>query len=348
MRSQLVRLLIILVSLTLSFTLETSAYSLNKQSALIIDTDADVDDIIALFYLLHEKQIDIKAITIETNGASPSCESALKNIAGMIALTKHQPIPLACGSPIPLSDDNHHFPKIIRNDAENLLSLANKLPQQKVIANETSTQLLTRVLKHTSQSVDVLAIGPLTNLGTLLQQAPPLKKKIHRIYVMGGAINTPGNLWIDPHIKNNNLAEWNIYIDPLAAAIVFKSGIPVFLIPLDLTNQAPMDKDFFNQLRILKNSPANTTAYFFSTWLLQNEKQMLEQKWDFWDPLAAVIAIHPNIVTFKRDKVSVLLSPETQSGTTIIDEKEGSPIYIGQAVDKRKFENLFLKPISQQ
>ena len=96
-------------------------------------------------------------------------------------------------------------------------------------------------LKQQNRPVRILALGPLTNLAEALQRSPSVSHAIDEVVIMGGAIRVPGNLGDGGLFKTTNkTAEWNMFVDPLAALIVFRSGIRIRLIALDATNTVPI------------------------------------------------------------------------------------------------------------
>jgi pyrimidine-specific ribonucleoside hydrolase len=191
--------------------------------------------------------------------------------------------------------------------------------------------------------VTILAIGPLTNLAEAIKRSPDIKKNIQMIYVMGGAINVPGNLNITEFTTQNMTAEWNIYLDPYAASIVFSAKIPVSLIPLDVTNTVPIDWNFYQKL---KHRHTTQAANFVYELFRHNEKYLQTQKWFFWDPLAAVLATDQSFATWQQQPIQILLTPESQSGAMIINKKIGNPIRICTQVNKKYFETLLLNTIN--
>ena len=92
-------------SIFLMLFLSFSSYAMKP---FIVDTDANIDDAMAILYLLSHHDVDIKAITIETTGLA-HCKPALSNMTGLVALSKAKPIPMACGREQPLEGD-HQFP----------------------------------------------------------------------------------------------------------------------------------------------------------------------------------------------------------------------------------------------
>ena len=130
-------------------------------------------------------------------------------------------------------------------------------------------------------------------------------------------------------------AEWNIYIDPLAAQIVFNQKIPIILIPLDLTNQHPIDLNFYNALKINHQTPG---ASFIFTLLQKNLSMIKNKEWYFWDPLAAVIATNNSIAKFRDLRVKICIEPEDQSGTIVIDEHNGKLVSVATQINDHRFK----------
>lgn len=313
----------------------------NATRPFIIDTDVGIDDELAILYLLAQKDIDIKAITVVGTGES-HCPAGLKNVAGLLALMHHEKIPLACGRDKPMVG-THQFPDWLRKLADNLAGAADLLPKVETSSSQTAMQLLESTLKNAKEPVEILAIGPLTNLGELVANMPEIKNKIKMIYVMGGAVDSAGNLVEVDHSIQNTTAEWNIYVDPHAADKVFRSGIPITMIGLDVTNQVPVTKDFYLKVKKNQNNLANQ---FFYELFHRNEAEIFEHKWYFWDVLSAVVAYDNSIVKSTNKKLRVVLSPEEQSGTTVVDEK-GNTVRVCMTVNQEQLENILMDTLKK-
>ncbi len=313
------------------------AGSTYAQRPFIIDTDVGVDDVVAILYLLQHPQIQIQAITIASDG-NAHCQPALNNTLGLLLMMKQPSIPVACGQEKPLSG-HHHFPDKVLKESDTLAGAAQLLPHAPPNSKLNAVDLMIKTIKNASEPVTLLAIGPLTNIAQALQKAPQMKKKIRAIYIMGGAIQASGNIRaIDPTSKNLN-AEWNIYIDPLAAQIVLSQKIPVVLIPLDITNQLPIDMNFYTAIKQRHKSAAANFVFI----LLKNNIKMIHQHyWYFWDPLAAVIASDHSIAHVKTQYIKIILSPEIQSGATVIDHAKKNKVYVVTQVDKKRVEIMLI------
>ncbi len=303
----------------------------------IIDTDVGIDDAIAILYLLNRPDIEVRAITIVSDG-NAHCRPAMRNTLGMLHLLGKNTIPVACGGSRPLAGD-HHFPPSVWEESDTLMGAAKLLPQVATPPSQTAMGLLLKTVQTAHQPIDILAIGPLTNIAGFISSHPDLKNKIRMIYLMGGAINVPGNILdVDPNL-NNKVAEWNIYLDPLAASIVFRSGIPITMISLDVTNQLPITKQFYARIKANQKSPQ---AKFMYELFKHNEKMLRSSTWYFWDPLAAVVATDESIATIEDRNLRVVLTPDSQSGATVVDDKNGNKVRVCVRIDKEQFEKILL------
>ncbi|HEX7567723.1 MAG TPA: nucleoside hydrolase, partial [Anaerolineaceae bacterium] len=216
---------------------------------VIIDTDMARDDWMAILYLLNRPDVDVKAITVTGTGEA-HCVPGVRNALRLVALAGYHPIPVACGREAPLQG-NHVYPQAWRDLVDNLVGLT--LPDgTNPDPGVDAVQLLTQIVQSSPEKVKILALGPLTNLAEAFQAAPGLVDNIGWIYIMGGAVHVPGNLRAD--VSGNTTAEWNIYIDPRAANIVFDSGASVTLVGLDATNHVPLTMDFYRRLQAAQSA----------------------------------------------------------------------------------------------
>ncbi len=302
---------------------------------VIIDTDMALDDWMAILYLLRHPQVAVQAVTVAATGeahARPGAVNALR----LLALAQHTPCPVAAGSPVPLRG-SAAFPWLIRfiMDHHFFIPLV-RVPAPAAIPD--AVPLLAEQLSAAPEPVTILAVGPLTNLGALLQAHPHLAAKIERVVIMGGALDVPGNIQdILPRSPNAH-AEWNIYIDPTAANLVFASGVPVTLVPLDATNQTPLTPDFLQRLGQRASHPA---ARFIHRGLQNMSRLNQGRGFYFWDPLAAVLAVRPELGRYQTRPVRVIEEEGSQYGRTL-GEEGAYPIQVCLGVDQPAFEQEFL------
>lgn len=323
-----------LIVFSLIIIFSSSSYA---KRSFIIDTDVASDDQASILYLLKRPDVEIKAITIASTGEA-HCKPALQNVFSLLELTHKTSIPFACGREMPLAG-MHRFPDWLRHEADITMPIQGKIPKQ----NQSAMDLLINTLSKSSpHSVDILAIGPLTNIAEAMKKNPAIKNKIRMIYIMGGAVHVKGNILDVDKSVDNKLAEWNIYIDPVAADIVFRSGVPITLVPLDISNQVPFDYNFYQLLKKHRNNPA--VNYMYALYH-RNEKQIKEHRWYFWDVLAAVIASDEKITTMENKKLKIVLAPESEAGATVIDDKQGTKVRVCVKPNEVQFKKILMKAI---
>jgi inosine-uridine nucleoside N-ribohydrolase len=319
---------------------QAAAYSAESHS-IIIDTDVGFDDVIAMLYLFERHDFQVKAITVESIGAN-YCPAAYHNVSGILSLAHYKNIPIACGHATLTPTQQHSMARIIQRFLT-LYGAGHLLPPTKNAFADNPAALLAKIITAEPHPITLLAIGPLTNIAEALEQYPQIKKNIRAIVIMGGAINVPGNLSNVYPGTSNHTAEWNIYLNAPAAKKVFTSGIPLRLVPLDVTQTLPIDWDFYQQL---KNSHPTPEAAFIYELLTRNQQIIHDKKWYFWDPLAAVLLTDPNLAEWKTELLDVQQQPEFSKGTLVVNNRTGNPVAVCTRVDAKKFKTLLLKTIN--
>jgi pyrimidine-specific ribonucleoside hydrolase len=317
-----------------SHTPQTVLFAQQDTVAVIIDTDMAVDDWMAILYLLQRTDVNVLAVSVTGTGEA-HCDPGVRNALNLLMLAGNPDIPVACGRETPLQGENV-FPQEWRDsvDAVNGLTLPeNPNPVGAVAA----VDLLRETLLASELPVRLVTLGPLTNIAELLAAEPTIVDQIEMIYVMGGAVDVEGNLQGGMR-TDNAAAEWNVYVDPLAAAQVVESGAPVTLIPLDATNHAPLTLDFFTAVSLDRTTPE---ANFLYELLFEQIGFVGSGYWFFWDPLAAVAATDERIVTIEDRKVRVITTEGDELGRTLPDEN-GSPVRVAVDADVTLFEQIFL------
>jgi inosine-uridine nucleoside N-ribohydrolase len=192
-------------------------------------------------------------------------------------------------------------------------------------------------LRDHNRPVHILALGPLTNFGEALERTPQMLSGTE-IVIMGGAIRVPGNLGDGGEFKTGNRwAEWNLFVDPWAAKLVFASGARLRLVPLDATNRVPINAQFLHELQSAARAPLGR----FVTDILDRERVLIEQGASYaWDPLAAVTLVEPSVVTMTSLAIRVEQSPPQDGRTAEV----GAPANASVALDAdaRVFRKTFL------
>lgn len=267
--------LLLLTATTLCslFTLETGifnkvAYGSSMTSTpLIFDDDGSQDGFAALAYLLANPQFEIEAITMSHGVARPEnqgFQTGLKQLLGRLDATD---IPVGIGSASPLSGDNA-FPDFVRRDADNFYAPFVSLPETVPnIEFTTAAELIVETVNNSSEPVAIISMGSLTNIAQAIRIDPSIVDNISVLQTMGGAVFVPGNLGItpEPPFSTNEVAEFNVWLDPVAAAEVFKAGedgLNIQMMPLDGTDVVEFTRDDYRAW-IDYGTPESTVAAEF-------------------------------------------------------------------------------------
>ncbi|MFN8445669.1 MAG: nucleoside hydrolase [Caldilineaceae bacterium] len=306
---------------------------------VVIDTDMAADDWMAILYLFQRQDVMINAITVTGTGEA-HCDPGVRHALELVALSKTDNVLVACGRETPLQG-NHMFPASWRDGVDRLLGL--NLPKGEVTPSElTAVELLNSVIQSSPDKVTLLTLGPLTNVAEAIESNPHLVDNIEQIYIMGGAVDVQGNVGTSAIWTFNYKAEWNVYIDPFAANVVFQSGAPITLVPLDATNHAPLDLDFYKRFDDKHISSAATFA--FDT-LTKQKLFIYLGGYYFGDPLTAAILSDESLATFEQKTLCVVESEGRESGWTKINN--GCPkIRVAVSVDRTRFEQIFLDTLN--
>jgi pyrimidine-specific ribonucleoside hydrolase len=297
------------------------------------------DDWMAILYLLQRPDVSVEAITITGTGEA-HCEPGIQNALELAALAGQPDIPVSCGRETPLQGD-HTFPGDWRTNVDSLAGLT--LPDNPASpASQSAVELLTSMIQSSPSPMTVLTLGPLTNLAEALQDTPELKEEIEMVYIMGGAVDVPGNVGNSRAGIDNPWADWNIYVDPHAASLVFQSGVPITVIPLDATNHAQVTNSFFKRIRDEHDTPEAT---FIFDVLTQYQGYIQSGGYYFWDPLAAAILTENSLSTFENRTLVVIEEEGPESGRTQVNEN-GASIRVAVRADGERFEQLFLDTLN--
>ncbi|VTM94579.1 pyrimidine-specific ribonucleoside hydrolase RihA [Raoultella planticola] len=273
---------------------------------IILDCDPGHDDAIAIVLALASPELDVKAITSSAGNQTP--EKTLRNVLRMLTLLQRQDIPVAGGARKPLMReliiaDNVHGESGLDGPA---LPEPDFAPQ-----SVTAVELMAKTLRESPQPVTIVATGPQTNVALLLNSHPELHDKIARIVMMGGAM-VLGN-W-------QPAAEFNIYVDPEAAEIIFQSGIPVVMAGLDVTHRAQIHGLDIERFRQLGNPVATIVAELLDFFMEYHK----DAKWGFTgaplhDPCTIAWLLKPQLFTSVERWVGVETQGKYTQGMTVVD-----------------------------
>ncbi len=305
------------------------------RGTVIIDTDAGSDDLMAIAFLLSRPDVRVEAITV-VNGEAHVPEGA-KNISRLLELAGRRDIPVFQGRETPLAG-NAEFPAEWRKASDELQGVTLPEPTRPV-ETRTAGDFLSKRLADAAHPVQVLAIGPLTNLAEVFSRGPHAARAIRELVIMGGAVHVSGNLGDGGMFRTDNqAAEWNMFIDPSSAKTVFASAVPIRLVALDATQRVRIDMALLEQFQSHAKTPL---AHFVAQILSLNRDNIKQEAYFAWDPLAAVTLANPLVVMFKPMAIDISLDPK-EIGRTVEVPRARANAQVAIDADGLRFRDVFM------
>ncbi len=273
---------------------------------VILDCDPGHDDAIALILALASPELKVLAVTTSAGNQTP--DKTLNNALRILTLLGRDDIPVAAGAPKPLARE-----LIIADNVHGESGLDGpKLPDPAFAPQAmTGLELMAKCLRESPEPVTLVPTGPLTNIALLLAAHPELKPNIARIVLMGGAAGA-GN-WTPA-------AEFNIYVDPEAADMVFKSGIPITMCGLDVTHEAQVMDEDIARVRAIANPVARCVAGLLDFFMIYHR----DPKWGFagaplHDPCTIAWLLAPGLFHGVECRVDIETRGLHTTGMTVVD-----------------------------
>jgi pyrimidine-specific ribonucleoside hydrolase len=300
------------------------------RTPVVVDTDMSTDDVLALLYLLGRRDVDVLAVAVSGTGLA-DCPAGARNARALLAVAGRPDLPVGCGGADPLVGANA-FPPDWRERADELFGL--DLPPAQRAASRSALDVLRAGLESSDYRATVLVLGPMTDLAQLLRAHPAVRSRIGAIVAMGGAVGVPGNVG-----AGHERSEWNLWIDPVAAREVLRSGLPTTLVGLDATNDVPATVYPWLALRRYHYAGAPATV----AWDLMTASGMYTGGQYFWDPLAATAIARPDVLDFAHKRIDVVTAG-TDAGRAI-ESAGGVPVRVAVGADRPAFERQFVQAL---
>jgi pyrimidine-specific ribonucleoside hydrolase len=322
--------------IALIFALLFPAALARAQSApIIVDTDAGSDDFMSVALLLSYPTVRIDAITV-VNGLA-HVDAGARNMGRLLDLAGRKHVPVFAGRDAPLRG-HAEFPaewRRISDDPPGVsLPPAARSPEPKRAAD-----YLVERLRDAREPIQILALGPLTNIAEALERDRSIAGNIREIVIMGGAVRAPGNLR-DGGVfhTENSTAEWNMFIDPMAAGIVFRSGVPIRLIALDATNKVHIGPEFLRQFEAKALTPLGRVV----AEVLHADRETIDAGIFYaWDPLAAAALLRPSLVKTVPMHIEIKQDAPEDGRTIALPGEPNAKVAVDADADT--FRALFLE-----
>ena len=309
---------------------------------VVVDTDAGLDDAIAILYLATSPDVDLRAVTVSGTGLA-HCFPGANNVVGLLELAGRPDVPVSCGPEAPLGADDlfQPFPYEWRRVADGRYGDAWRIGRGPV-DDRPAPQLLIEAVRNSKSPVTLVTLGPLTNLAAALDQDVSFATHVERVVAMGGAFDVPGNTANAEPPPARDVAEWNVYADPQSARDVLHAELPLRFVPLDATNDVPID---VYVLRAFARAPATEAIAVVTTLLSSVHGIVSAGDYFLWDPLAAVLALRPELGTLESREVDVVTSG-AEAGRTVSPNGGGMEAELLTGADGRAAEAALISGLA--
>ena len=276
---------------------------------IIIDCDPGQDDAIAILYALGARdRLDVRAITtVAGNVPLYLTERNARIIRDWAGRT--QTLPVYAGCPRPLMRELITAANV--HGKTGLEGVALHEPLGPLMTQHAVAFLIDTLKAAAPHSMTLCALGPLTNVATALTEAPEIRNGLKEIVMMGGAFFERGNI--------TPAAEFNIYVDPQAASIVFASGVPIVVLPRDVAVKAPITPARIAPFRAIGNRCGAVVADIMAAEVAYQKGRRGIEEAPMYDPSAMGYLVDPTLFKGRLVNVVVETTGEWTLGETVVD-----------------------------
>ena len=300
---------------------------------IIIDTDPGQDDAVALLLALASKELEILGVTCVAGNVPLSLTS--ENARKILELTRYTEIPVFAGADRPIKRTlvtAEHVHGKTGIDGPVL-----EKPKIKLQSKEAIEFIIETILSYPKDEITLCTLGPLTNIGLAFQREPRIKTLIKEIIMMGGGFFEGGNI--------TPAAEFNIYVDPEAAAEVLVSGIPITMLPLDVTHRALTSRSRIESFRKIGNKAGIATAEMLDFFERFDVEKYGSEGGPLHDPNVITYLLRPEFYEGKYVNVEIEVGSDLTRGMTVVDwwnvtTRKKNVYYIDKVKDEEFFNFL--------
>lgn len=311
-----------------------------EQRKIIIDTDPGQDDAVAiLLALASPEEIDVLGITCVAGNVPLSLTAKNARIICELAGKTTVPVFAGCEKPLgrPLVTAEHVHGQTGLNGP---VLPDPTMPLQDAHAVDF---IIDTLRKEPAGTVTLCPLGPLTNIATAFEKAPDIIEKIQEIVLMGGAYFEVGNI--------TPTAEFNIYVDPQAADIVFKSGVSIVVMSLDVTHKALVTKPRNDAFRNLGTLIGRTVAEMTDFFERFDKEKYSSNGAPLHDPCVTAYLINPSLFSGRYINVEIETQSELTMGMTVADwwgvtDRAPNALFVGD-VDSDGFFDLLTQRLAR-
>jgi purine nucleosidase len=281
----------------------------NKSIPVIFDTDPGIDDAMALLFLNACRRLELKGITTVFGNAS--IEQCTNN-ALYLCERFNMNVPVHAGAGMTIAGSaSEDYPTFVHGEFG--LGDLEAAPISRMQEPESAVDFLLETADEHAGELTIIAVGRMTNLAQAIQASGEFCQHVKEVVIMGGAVNVPGNV--------TQWAEANIFGDPEATDILFKSGIPVTQVGLDVTMKTVMGKDYIEDLAARCGDAGELLSQITPYYLNFYQSRTGENGFACHDTSAVAHAENPNIHKSISGTLSVILNGEERGRTLFLQDK---------------------------
>lgn len=301
---------------------------------VIFDTDPGVDDSAAILLSFYDEKMDIRLIT--TVSGNVGIDMVTKNALHLLELFDRTDIPLARGAAKPMCREPKDATYMHQEHG-----MGGYVPPKKVKTKpikEDAVEALYQTIKKYSGNIYIIALGPHTNIGNLIQKHPDVVGMISRIYCEGCSLNGYDK---KPDRWTNHIS-FNVSSDPEAFRITMSSGVPITIVP----SKAGREMANFDEQQVYDMAKINDTGRFLST--MYNgywERNYEDKRVATNDTCAALACRSPEF--FKTEKITIDVDTDSEPGKTTIRRNKKSNIELVVGVDKKALHKFYFDAIKK-
>lgn len=252
---------------------------------IYLDCDPGIDDATALTFLLRSPRASL--VGVGTVAGNVDAYTGARNAAALLQLAGRLDIPVAVGATHPLNGDfSGGFPHVHGADGFGGVSLP---PAALSEGAEDAIEQLINCARHHAGRLRVVAVGPLTNLALALEREPALPELLDEVFVMGGALDVPGNV--------TPFAEANFWSDPDAADQVLRSRLSVTVVPLDVTMNHVLTSSQVDRMSTSADPLVQSLSRMLRFYGERHKALLGDVIFALHDPLTAALATHTALIS---------------------------------------------------
>ena len=303
---------------------------------VILDVDPGHDDALALMLACGAPELEVRAVT--TVAGNVPLAKTTRNALRVLSLIGRGDVPVGVGAEAPLARPLHTAEHV---HGESGLDGSELAEPAFAADGRGAVRLMADVVRESDEPVTLVPTGPLTNVATFLEEHPRLGENVSRIVLMGGSIGL-GN--------TTPAAEFNVYVDPEAASIVFGSGLPVTMVGLDVTREATAGPEDVERLRAM--GEVGEVAAELATFHASEYKKVYGSGGPpIHDAVAVAAVVEPGILKARPMRVEIECQGELTRGETVCDLHGvwGKPpnAEVGIGLDREAFFEVLYRSLGE-